>query len=242
MRLNETKRSVKAVKALNGEYDFVKSIVILSPENPLGAKFKKSINTSRMKDLKSYLGEKKIVYARVRGKYGASEHSLMIFNITLNQAKEIAGKYAQESFIFCDYKGKKPKFEYWALKSDTKEKIEKMRDDGDIDMQDYEIEDKNAYQLDPSLVKDRYVNATDFEDFYTKIRKKFKFQIPFFESYNSSILRRGIKQYNMLIESNCKKYPRYSKYVKTFIEESLDDKVPEKYRKIARRKISRGFE
>ena len=46
----------------------------------------------------------------------------------------------------------------------------------------------------------------------------------------------------MLIESNCKKYPRYSKYVKTFIEESLDDKVPEKYRKIARRKISRGFE
>lgn len=247
MRLNETKRSVKAVKALNGEYGFVKSIVIVSPENPINQKFTRAVNMSRMKDLKSYLKDNKIIYARIKGKYHTdedsplSEHSLMIFNITIDKAKEIAGRYSQESFIFCDYKGKTPKFQYWELNSDVKEKILKQIKDGEIDIEDYEIENKRAYQLDPSMVQGKYKDANNFDNFYTKIRKKFKFQIPFFESYNNAILKRAMKNYNALIESNCRKYPSYSKYVISFIAESVDEKVPEKYRKLARYKISRGF-
>lgn len=107
----------------------IKTFAIISPENPLGMKnsddpewkekfarwtsnkalYNKEMLNSLKKDIAydkiQSTGEKALkygnhVFVQIRGKYGDYENTLIIFNLTLNDAKVIARDYGQESFFW----------------------------------------------------------------------------------------------------------------------------------------------
>ena len=65
-------------------------------------------------------------YRKVKGQYGSKENSYMIIGISLEEAKELAAKYCQESFIFANVKKTKGdgnrrsnmRYQFWQLGSD----------------------------------------------------------------------------------------------------------------------------
>lgn len=107
----------------------IRTFAIVSPENPLGFKnsneeeFKKRFldytnnkklyNEKNLKDLKSELLKDRIKktgdtalgyggfdYIPIKGSYESKEHSLMILNLTYEDAQAVARSYGQESFFF----------------------------------------------------------------------------------------------------------------------------------------------
>lgn len=128
--VNENKKYFRVKRTLFGDpKGQIKTFAILSSENPLGWKdsteeeFKqkylkwvdnpRQYNKDSIAKIKStellhkveengetalkYSG---LSYVNLKGKYGDNEHSFIIFNCTLNDAKTIAGDYGQESFFF----------------------------------------------------------------------------------------------------------------------------------------------
>ncbi len=114
-----------------GTRDKIRTFAIISPENPLAwenatdeeiiERYRKWLNNPKeyniqaSKGLKADLVQQAITrngdtavrysgcnFAKIKGKYGKIEHSLMIFNITKADAEIIARNYGQESFFFAN--------------------------------------------------------------------------------------------------------------------------------------------
>ena len=152
MKLTETTRRQKAEQRfLNGT--FVKTIGIISPENPMGKKVESEENSKYINRFKDYMKNTNTKYFPVKGKYGNVEQSYMLFNITLEDLKLWASAFKQQSFIYG------------------------IVNDGKIHFQYYQMNNKNIYALYDEV--DGFIERNEFEDFYSATSRHFKFQIPF---------------------------------------------------------------
>ena len=142
---------------IHGIYPGVYSFIIMTSENPMGIKLSRDENKKRLKKFKELLKNGRYKYIRVRGKYGNMERPLIIFNVNIDDAKNLGQLYNQESFIY-------------AVKKREESKIKK------IDFYYYEKPEEGEYKLRDEI--DYYVDKRNADDFYTRM-KSWKFNIPF---------------------------------------------------------------
>ena len=165
----ETSRRQKAQQAIKGTNRRVRTMAIISAENPMGKTMSKEYNKQASEELERQLSIGHYRYFRVKGNYDGIENSLMIYNISLEDTLYLCYKYNQESVIFVD-----------------------MQNDGEVSYQYWEGDDNHS-QLKLQHEEHEIVNATDDDNYYTQISKHFKFRIPFFEQvekiYNDLALR-----------------------------------------------------
>ena len=108
------------------------------------------------RNLESAVISRHYPYYKIRGHFGGNtEHSFLIYNITLDDAKALSKEFHQQSFIFGKNENGKLVFEFWANKS------------------------KSDYVYAIADTKDFFVDATDAKDFYSKISDEFSINIPF---------------------------------------------------------------
>lgn len=200
----DTTRRQKAEHAIRsfGKFDNLKTLVIMSGENPGIEPFDK-YNTSKLeKDLESELDENyhpNYRYFKVKGLFeGFKENSLMIYNLDLLTAKRYASKYGQYSFIFCrftDIEDNKVVCEYYEVELKNGKPV--------IDNSNNSyVYNKIKEEYDFTIITDEYNNLT-------LVSKNFKFRIPF--KFMDSINKRMSKQaklvgdsYNELLQAHLK--------------------------------------
>ena len=162
--VSETSRRQKATQSFLGKRGNIKTFCIITAENPMGVKTLPSENKKRYNELTDFLSSHQFVYFPVKGKYGSVEHSLMIYNISLEACKNIGKRFNQESFIYANVKDNSVIFSYYQKNGDNSpyNKIEDI---------------------------EKYVDTTENDDFFTAIGRNFKFTIPFkiFESHIDKI-------------------------------------------------------
>lgn len=154
--VDETSRRRKAQMALNGKLANVKTICIMSAENPMGNALTPEENKIRRTELETYLTNAHFPWFRIKGKYGNVEKSHMIYNITLSDALELGKKYNQESIIFIA-----------------------IENDGKVSYQYWDKGETGDYKKQHE--RNEYLKMDDADDFYSAISRSFKFQIPFFD-------------------------------------------------------------
>lgn len=147
-------------RAIDGVEDNVRTFCILTGENPMGIKSSNKLNRNKQNELKDFLKSGHFAWKELRGKYGTTENPKMIFNITIEDAKNISLNLLQESFIFGRKEEGKVYFDLYFINKE-----------------------KNDYDLVET--KDYYENV-DGNDYFTIINNKKKFSIPF-EYFNESI-------------------------------------------------------
>ena len=78
----------------------IKTFAIISPENPMGINYSREENEERLMRFKNDLRFGSYSYTQIKGKYDNVEHSFLIINIRLQDAKAYASAFRQESFFF----------------------------------------------------------------------------------------------------------------------------------------------
>jgi hypothetical protein len=156
--LSETSRRQKAQQAVNGKLNNLRSFAILTSDNPMGKKLSSAENSSRYESLMKDLKLGSFIYFPVKGKYNDIEQSVIIYNISLDDAIWLGDTYEQESIIFCipNISDKTVHYEYWERNN-------------------------VGSPLKKTIERDEYIDATDDRDMFTQISRKFKIRIPFFE-------------------------------------------------------------
>lgn len=160
----DSKSKAKQLFTAPNSKSHIKTFAIFTAENPDKKRLSNKDNVKLNKSLKKEIGFDTIdktlnlghfPYYKVKGSYGSVEHSFLVYNIALGEAKSLAEKFHQQSFVFGKNKDGKLYFEMWANKYASGYK--------------YALIDE----------KDYYIDATDAEDYYTQISKNFKINIPF---------------------------------------------------------------
>ena len=174
----------------------IKTFAIISPQNPLGWKdsteeeFKKryalwtkdksKYNKNALSNLKSEVLAGEIVslgnetlkrghfdYIPIKGSYGDREKTLLILNISFNDAKIIARNYGQESFFFGINKGNEPSSIGY-----------------------YETNDScQTYKL--VEISNTIVDKSEAEDFFSKFGRKFSIELNAFGSNVTPVVNNG---------------------------------------------------
>lgn len=187
----ETTRRRKAEKMLGGLVgnSKIKTICIITPENPMAVTYDNVDNKNIYNYFDWYLRKEQYHFYRVTGRYDNDEHSFFIYNLSIDDCKQIGLRWNQQSFIFIK-NNNKTIFELWMINGDKK---------------DYSLVETKDYIID------------DNEKFFTIVSKNLKFNIPFeyfdevVESYNNYVEDRFNKC------ENYKKY--YDNYVNECIAE-----------------------
>ena len=192
-RSQKAKIRNKAIGAINGADDNVKTFLIITAENPMGDKGGNRQNRNANTSLVDYLQRGNYAWQPVRGKYGNTENSKIIFNITLGEAKRLGLQFAQESFIYGKKNNGVTRFELYVI-----------NENGD----DYDFVE----------AQDKYIKMGDEEkDFYTAVDSKNKFNIPF-EYFNEACER-----FNQKINETKIKSEKYRSGFDRFLNESLKE-------------------
>lgn len=152
-QMNETSRLQKAEKSFKGQ-NFVRTLGIISPANPMAKMTSKEENQRLVQKFKDYLRQTGEYYFPVKGKYGITEPSFMIFNTTRGDLEMWAKVFKQESFIYGEFTNGEFDFEIWKRKPN-----------------------KESYYLFDT--QRGYVERDEDGDYYTAIGRNFKFSIPF---------------------------------------------------------------
>lgn len=183
--LNETTRRQKAIQSISGKNDRVKTMAIISPENPMSKKYPERLeskeaesghtmdfNRGRRDDIETYLTIGNFAWFRMKGKYENKEKSYIVYNISFEDAEHISRKYDQESFIFIICNNGEVTYQFWEKKGDGK--------------------------YNKTHERSEYVDMSNADDFYSKISRNFKFQIPFFDGSddNKTQINEHIKAMN----------------------------------------------
>lgn len=173
--VDETSRRQKAVQAVQGRNRKVKTIGIISAQNPMGQKASKEYNDSSHEDLLRNLKIGHYQYFVTDGKYGDPETSVMVYNISLEEMINLCYRYNQESMIFID-----------------------MTDGNEVSCQYWEGADKTS-KLEKAREVHKFINAENDDDFYTKVGREFKFRIPFFENIRKVVgtIERNASKYDV---------------------------------------------
>ena len=177
--INESSRRQKAVSAINGKKSNIRSICILTSENPRFDCFSdgnNKTNTERRENLEKDLKLGHYAWFPVKGKYGDKERSYIIYNIPKDDAMYLAKKFGQEAFIYienniCEY---------------------------------YEqFENHNKFTKTHERKLSDKIDMSNASDYFTQISKAFKFQIPFFDGSDEhrSFMKESINYLNEILNS-----------------------------------------
>lgn len=193
--IDETSRRQKAQQAIVGQNHRVKTMAIISPENPMGMKAPKEYNEKSMEEMINSLKIGHFKWFKVKGLYNDPENSLIIYNISLDDTLHLCYKFNQESVVFVDM----------------------TSPDGKISYQYWEGDDHNS-PLKLQKERNEIVDAQNDSDYYTKICRFFKFRIPFFEHFEhiNTVLYESSKKYDvdrLLDESMNDKFTGHHKYI-----------------------------
>ena len=101
----EENSSTRVKSALFNRGNKIRTFAILTAENPLGERQSPEKNNEDMRSLKKELKTLHLNYIKVLGMYGNKEHSVMIVNLSYDDAENLAGMFLQDSFIFGDDNG-----------------------------------------------------------------------------------------------------------------------------------------
>lgn len=184
---------IAAQNAVLGKLDNIRTLCIMSPQNPLGVKSTNKDNRKNKKSFERFLKNGFYAYHKVLGKYNQYEESYFLYNISLEDAKRLNLEYMQESFIFMT--NKNGRLTFYAYKYNA--------ENGDP-----------HYELKGSTDESIY-NMKDADNFFTKIGNKFKFNIPFDDSVFETMLS-FVDKYNMVLENNKNDYM-------SLLDDILDD-------------------
>ena len=193
--VNETSRRQKASTAMNGWNKNVKTMAILTSENP---RFEGSsdgdnkTNSDRRENLEKDLKLGHFAWFPVKGQYEGKENSYIIYNISLENALYLGQKFGQESIIFIDGSH----CEYWEQKGDGKYSKTHERD--------------MSQRLD----------MTNADDYFTQISRAFKFQIPFFDGSdeNQKTMGESVKYVCETIQKRMKTLEEAKKRIENSME------------------------
>ena len=179
--LDETSRKQKVVHALNGENSNIRTMAILTSENPrydVTSDGDNKNNKDRRENLEKDLKLGHYAWFPVKGHYEGKENSYIVYNISLDNALYLGRKFGQESIIFIDGSN----CEYWEQAGDGKYRKTHER--------------KMSQRLDMS-------NA---DDYFTQVSRAFKFQLPFFDGSddNQETMGESIRYTNNIISKNVK--------------------------------------
>lgn len=171
--ISQKKRNNKDVERFfkkgKGGFNNIKSIVVLTAENPDSKELPRTQNSKLNKSLLQAIKMGGYKYVPAIGQfYGNPEHPYAIFNMSLDTAKILCGRYQQTSFVWSELTDGEIHSEYWE-KQDVSAPYNQHEND-------YIMKDDCETWMDQS----------DAEDGFTIIGKKFKYSIPFsiFESLN----------------------------------------------------------
>ena len=171
--ISQKKRNIKDVERFfklgKGGFNAIRTIVVLTAENPdsmpSNNQFNKKANHPLLKDIK----DGGYAYVPAKGRFGNLEKPYAVFNMSIDAAKYYCGKYQQTSFVvtsLLDAGGVHS--EYWE-KSD--------------EMMPYNKQTNDYIKKDEC---DEWIDMADVTDNFTVIGDKFKYSKPFsiFESVN----------------------------------------------------------
>lgn len=170
----ELKEANKTSKALFGDYsNKIKTFGIVSAENPNGKELSSNENVRRTNQLKQRLKTMVLQFKKLYGVYKENkERSFIIFNCSLNEMKELAKDFGQESFFF-----------------GTTKMIDNNSDERKTSssISYYQRDDENSpYELIET--SDDIITDIDFNDFYSKHRGlNFKIDMDFFKEELESL-------------------------------------------------------
>ena len=162
--INKKKELTKnAFNAVKGVQDNIKTFCIVTGENPMGEPGSNKLNRTNKKSLTDYLRFGNFAWTTVRGKYGNSENPKIIFNVTLSDAKIIAIKFMQESFIFGRKMDDKVYFSKkdWVLKDEYLEETKRRQQKAAIRTLELRDKKKNKQQL--LVAKEMYMRKLQEE-------------------------------------------------------------------------------
>lgn len=175
--INAKKRAEKDIKnVFNGKnMKNIKSIAVFTAENPDSTPASGSQNKKYNKSLSQIIKQAGYAMVPVMGKFGSVEHSFAVINMPVDLVKRLCGKFQQTSFIFSTNTGNGFHNEYWQKADET---------------QPYDAQSNDYVLLDQ---EDSFIDASDFDDYYTRIGEKFQYSIPFsiFENVNKTIEMNG---------------------------------------------------
>lgn len=155
----KAQNKTRALNILSSKEDNVKTFLIITAENPMGSKGDNRTNRRANNSIVDYLNTGNYAWQPVRGKYGNTENSKIIFNISLDEAIRLGLQFQQESFIFGEKNNDQTLYHLYVIN-----------------------EDKTGYNMVET--QDKYEKVIG-SDFYTAIDNKNKFSIPF-EYFNES--------------------------------------------------------
>lgn len=204
--LNECDKTVnesnEVKRALYGDYRHkIKTFGIFTAENPMGKELTPQENNERTSKLKQYFSKMHLQYVPILGRfdvedvkklpnYGDSryggkyrnrryEHSFVVINISLDEAKQLCSAFDQLSFFFGE--------NYWGESVPTGDDETAGVDKTTTSKISYYEWDKKSEEYRVSESSRRVDNAQDFDNFFSR-HGDFKYSIYmniFNESYNS---------------------------------------------------------
>jgi len=90
----------RVMTTMRGAIPKIKTIGILTAENPCAQELTPQENNRRNAKLEEILGSFLFGYRKVKGKYGNLENSFLVNNITKKQLMQLGDEFVQESIIF----------------------------------------------------------------------------------------------------------------------------------------------
>lgn len=175
---HQKQRNVKNVESFfkksRSGYNGIRTIVVLTSENPNSQQATNQFNKKTRHSLLSDIKNGGYVYVPAIGKFGNTEHPYAVFNMSIDTAKMLCGKYQQTSFIFSQ-----------------------LLENGTIHSEYYEKEDATApydKQRNTYVKKDEsdiWEDMSEANDYFAVIGKNFKYTIPFkiFNTVNETICK-----------------------------------------------------
>lgn len=203
--INKKKQDVEAaIDAINGKGNHVKTFCILTAYNPMAQKSSHSDNTRANNQLMDRLKTGHYAYVPVKGKYGNTENSFVIFNLPLDSAKFLADEASQESFIYGRVTGDNADsavFDLYVYNEET----------GKYDF----VETKNYHNNGATIVKDKETGK-EKEDYFTQVGDK-KFSVPF--DYFNETAKKFNEIINERLENSEQYRAHYEQYQNNILQE-----------------------
>ena len=204
--ISQKKAEVEAaIDTIEGKKNYVHTFCIITGQNPMGKKSDNHINRTNNNALRRILKAGHYAYVPVRGKYGNTEDSFIIFNIPLDNAKDIASETSQESFIYGRVEEENEGSAVFDLYV-VDEQTGKYR----------YIETKNYHINGAQKVKDEKTGE-EKEDFFTQVGDKKKFSVDF------DYFKEGYERFNSIIAEQVAKSDKYRERVELFQSKLLEE-------------------
>ena len=192
--LAETSRKQKAVSNLNGQYNRIKTMAILTSESPrysISQNFDVKNNIEKQNSFERKLVTGHYAWFPVKGQYEDKESSYIIYNISLDNALYLARESDQKSIIYIEGEH----CQYWEQSGDGKYRMTHERD------------------------MHQRLDMSDADDYYIQVSRAFKFQIPFFDGSdeNKEMMNESIRYVNRVIDSRVKDLNEAERRIETTI-------------------------